>query len=63
MGLFLFVVGVFFSFAGLYCHFLREVLSSALAKYSGRTFMSLYQREGGIGAESEGDTSECGEKE
>lgn len=53
----------FFPLAGVYCHFLREVLSSALAKCSGSIFMSLYQREGGTGAESEGETSEHGEKE
>lgn len=62
VGFFLFVC-LFFPLAGVYCHFLREVLSSALAKCSGSIFMSLYQREGGTGAESEGETSEHGEKE
>lgn len=50
--------------AGVYCHHLRDVLRGTLAKRSNSTFMSLYQRERGIGAESEGrETSEHGEKE
>jgi len=40
--------------AVVYCHLLREVLGNTLVKCSGSTLMSLYQREGGIGAESEG---------
>lgn len=40
--------------AGVYCHLFRGVLSSTQAKCSGSTLMSLYQKEGGIGAESEG---------
>lgn len=40
--------------AGVYCHHLRDVLRGTLAKRSNSTFMSLYQRKRGIGAESEG---------